>query len=145
MIYGWEWLVDEHVGKERPRGGQHYYTPARTRRQEKLIRDAYVDGEGPCWPPSVPIHLTLAFYFSRPPSHLRVDGMQLSSAGLKAGEYWHTYTPDLDNLEKLVVDALNEIAWADDKQIVRVEKQKIWVIGPNRIRMTTQEAGCTGY
>lgn len=38
----------------------------------------------------------------------------------------HTKTPDMDNLEKLVADALNGVFWLDDKQVCRVTKRKIY-------------------
>ena len=34
--------------------------------------------------------------------------------------------PDIDNLVKLAIDACNEILWADDAQIVRLECQKCY-------------------
>jgi Holliday junction resolvase RusA-like endonuclease len=38
----------------------------------------------------------------------------------------HTKKPDLDNLEKSVLDALTGIAWIDDAQVQRVTKEK-WI------------------
>lgn len=34
--------------------------------------------------------------------------------------------PDIDNVEKIVEDALNGIVWVDDKQVCKVEKDKIY-------------------
>ena len=39
---------------------------------------------------------------------------------------FHTQKPDLDNIEKTVLDALNRIAWADDGQVASVTKHKVW-------------------
>jgi len=39
---------------------------------------------------------------------------------------YHTQRPDLDNIEKAVLDGLNRIAFADDGQVAWVEKRKIW-------------------
>ena len=39
---------------------------------------------------------------------------------------WHTSKPDLDNLVKAVLDALNGVAYTDDKLVVRVDARKIW-------------------
>jgi Holliday junction resolvase RusA-like endonuclease len=33
------------------------------------------------------------------------------------GQLYHTQKPDKDNIEKLIVDALNGFAWADDAQV----------------------------
>lgn len=38
----------------------------------------------------------------------------------------HTQKPDIDNVEKMVMDALNGIAWQDDKQVAFSVADKIW-------------------
>ena len=57
-----------------------------------------------------PIGCTLAFYFERPKSHTKKQ-RQCD---------WHTGKADIDNLQKLVYDALSGIAYDDDKQIAFV-------------------------
>ena len=64
-----------------------------------------------------PIRCTLAFYFERPKSHTKKQRQS----------DWHTGKADIDNLQKLVFDALNGIAYDDDKQIVFVTACKRWV------------------
>lgn len=43
-------------------------------------------------------------------------------------KYWagraNLYTPDIDNVVKLVQDALNHVAWKDDKQITQITVKK---------------------
>jgi Holliday junction resolvase RusA-like endonuclease len=34
--------------------------------------------------------------------------------------------PDLDNLEKMILDCLNKIVWEDDKQIVEIHSRKFY-------------------
>lgn len=41
----------------------------------------------------------------------------------------HTKKPDLDNLEKAILDALNGVAWVDDSQVCRVLKEKLIASG----------------
>ena len=67
-----------------------------------------------------PVHLQLAFY--------RGHG---KATDLSAG--------DLDNLEKLVKDALNRLAYVDDSQVVRVEKWKDVDPGNPRTEVTIWE------
>lgn len=64
-----------------------------------------------------PIGCDLLFRFTRPKSHTR---KQRESG-------WHTGKADIDNLQKLVFDALNGVAYDDDKQIAFVIAYKRWV------------------
>ena len=41
--------------------------------------------------------------------------------------FWHIKKPDIDNLIKAVLDALNGILWRDDSQISQISAQKIYV------------------
>jgi len=76
--------------------------------------------------PAVPLKGALAvactFTFSRPKAHFRT--------GKYAGELKQTApalmvtTPDVDNVAKFYLDALNGKAFLDDRQIVRMEANK---------------------
>lgn len=63
-------------------------------------------------PPESPIELSIAFFFERPQSRMK--------------EARHTCKPDLDNLAKGVMDALNEVAWKDDGQVQELSLHKGW-------------------
>lgn len=63
--------------------------------------------------------------FARPASHWTTRGA-LSSAGLRAGPP----RPDVDNLVKAVMDALNGMAWRDDTQVVALDAVKRWTGAP---------------
>lgn len=57
----------------------------------------------------------------------------------------HTQRPDLDNIEKAILDGLNRIAFADDSQVAAVTKCKVW--GPSAKTVVIIEeigAGVTG-
>lgn len=41
-----------------------------------------------------------------------------------------TSTPDLDNLLKSTFDALNNIVWVDDAQIIKTNAEKIYGVNP---------------
>jgi len=47
-------------------------------------------------------------------------------AAMLAGEIRHDKKPDLDNLEKHLLDCCNGVLWEDDKQIDRVLKRKCY-------------------
>jgi Holliday junction resolvase RusA-like endonuclease len=38
----------------------------------------------------------------------------------------HTQKPDLDNIQKAILDGLNRIAFADDSQVAEIECRKMW-------------------
>lgn len=101
-------------GKQRARVTRFgSYTPKETKRAEaelgweaKGIRAPLLFG---------PVQLTIEIEIEPPKSWNR--GLRLKA--LTGGSY-PTAKPDLDNVVKLIGDALNGIAWADDKQIVMV-------------------------
>lgn len=68
-----------------------------------------------------PIACNLAFFFERPKSHAKKQRKC----------HWHTGKADIDNLQKLVFDALNGIAYDDDKQIASAYSVKQWVEPPD--------------
>lgn len=41
-----------------------------------------------------------------------------------AGEIRHTRKPDIDNVVKTVMDALNKLAWHDDSQVISIKAEK---------------------
>jgi Holliday junction resolvase RusA-like endonuclease len=61
---------------------------------------------------------------------------RLRSAAL-AGEVAYTGKPDKDNIEKLVMDALNGVAWVDDCQVDRGPVVKRYGV-PERIEVTVE-------
>jgi Holliday junction resolvase RusA-like endonuclease len=68
------------------------------------------------------ISITMTFYFARPRSHYgtgkNADKIKLSAPDEK------TTKPDLDNLIKFVLDAMNGIVFLDDSQITHIEADK---------------------
>jgi Holliday junction resolvase RusA-like endonuclease len=45
---------------------------------------------------------------------------------MAAGEILPVVKPDLDNVAKLILDALNGVAWHDDNQIARLTISKVY-------------------
>mgnify|MGYP001615458633 CR=1 FL=1 len=60
-----------------------------------------------------PIFLRLTFYLSRPKGHRGKTGRILDSA-----PKYPTVKPDVDKLSRAIMDALTEIVWNDDAQVV---------------------------
>ena len=110
------------IGKERPRVTIHgTYTPAATVRAEKAIKAAYelavADMGG-----------TVADY--RAPRHVSVSVTIWTQRPLpksrprRVATEEDTFKPDADNVSKLVLDALNGVAWADDSQVTDLNVHK---------------------
>jgi Holliday junction resolvase RusA-like endonuclease len=69
------------------------------------------------------IAASLRLYMARPKSHFNTRG-ELNKAGL--AEPLPARKPDLDNAAKIVLDALNGCAYADDCQIVDLHVHRRW-------------------
>lgn len=95
------------------------YDPSKDIKKDFLMT---VQNSAPDEPITLPIMLSVQFYFGRPKSHYKTGK---NSTMLKDGcPEWHTSRKDIDNLQKLIFDALNGIFWKDDAQICWVEAQK---------------------
>ena len=95
--------------KQRPRVFRgHGYTPKETRDFEKLV-SGWAKKLYKKKPSDKPLKVVIDMYFERAKSNKK-----------KA----HTQTPDVDNAAKGILDSLNEIVWADDKQIVEIQLNK---------------------
>ena len=92
--------------KARPRFRGHAYTPKETLEYERAIR-SFVALQDPVLMTGA-VTLNVIFQYQRPK---------------KAPEH-KTGRPDLDNLIKGVMDALNGILWLDDAQVVRIHAGK---------------------
>lgn len=116
-------IEGEPKGKGRPRANRKgwIYTPNETREYEERIRSAY---EGPKFMDSVYVKIR-AYYLKAK-----------SSKGL-----FPLKKPDADNVAKIILDSLNGVAYADDKQVVRLTVIKEWTTDYPRVEVTLKEWG----
>ena len=100
-------------GKARPRFTRQgrAYTPKNTVDYEEQIKQAYIAAGGTLISDTAPILICITACFKRAKSN------KMDSPTLK---------PDADNIAKAVCDALNGIAYKDDKQITRLKVDKVW-------------------
>ncbi|HUS78578.1 MAG TPA: RusA family crossover junction endodeoxyribonuclease [Patescibacteria group bacterium] len=97
------------------------FTPKKVKEWESIVRgEAEKHFESAYdWP----VVVTLIFYMPRPKSR-RLD-------------IWVPTTPDLDNLEKSILDALNGVAYTDDRLVVAKSSSKRYVTdGEPRVSIT---------
>lgn len=107
------------VGKARPRdNGDHFYTPQNTRDYERKVKACYrqVCNSDPT---DKPVAVNIYVYMSVAKSLSKKKREQiLMSPPMKK--------PDIDNIAKIILDALNRLAWNDDKQVVKLSVRKEW-------------------
>ena len=116
-------------GKGRPkassRGGfVRMYTPAATRQyEEKISRSAALARAD--WPVlETPISLRVVAHHPIPISWSKRKQQQALQGDLVPGK------PDLDNVAKAVLDALNGVIYADDKQVIKLVAEKKYSFDP---------------
>lgn len=98
------------VGKQRPRVTRRgTYTAEKTRVAEREIKTMYEALFGDYEPLRGPLHVTIFIY----------DTLPLSRPKRVVREAY-TVKPDADNVAKLVLDALNGVAFVDDAQITEL-------------------------
>lgn len=86
------------------------YTAEKTRNAEKRIAEAWT---GPCF--HTPVEVTIMF--DREGIAVTVTPVDVEQLSKLRG--------DLDNYLKTVLDALNGIAWDDDRQVVKITAVKL--------------------
>ena len=112
------------VAKGRPRYAKRgnfvqTYTPTKTREYEDLIREYAAQAMGSSEPLETPIWVNLMFAMPIPKSTPKK-----LLEGYLNGSIHHTKKPDVDNLAKAILDAMNNVVYLDDSQIVRLTMSK---------------------
>lgn len=107
------------VGKARPRvttrgGYARAYTPERTREFENRIKAAYIEKYGRTKLIG-PLAIDVIACFEPPVSTSKKKRRQMLD-----GDIPYIKKPDLDNIVKAVLDALNGIAYDDDSYVIKV-------------------------
>jgi Holliday junction resolvase RusA-like endonuclease len=125
-------------GKGRPRfvrATGRTYTPAETKQAEgEVLGEWVLDGEHRI---DGPVVVRIDAAMQRPDAHWRVDGT-LSAAGLRAS--YPIRKPDVDNIFKLITDALSGHAFGDDALIVEGRCVKRWAAAHERAHVTVEIA-----
>ena len=108
-------------GKGRPRfaGRGKVYTPESTKRYENLIALTYKSKIGEMF--YGPLSVSIDCYFAIPKGTAKNK-----IADMINGKIMPEVTPDADNISKAVLDALNGIAYKDDKQVAKLYVAKYY-------------------
>jgi Holliday junction resolvase RusA-like endonuclease len=118
MIFYFE-IPGSPKGKGRPRFTRsgHAYTPESTASYENLVKVCFAQkyhGTQPI-PHGVPVEAHITAFFPIPKS-----ASKSRAADMERGFELPTKKPDTDNLAKIVLDALNGMAYHDDAQVVEL-------------------------
>lgn len=106
------------VGKGRPRFSTRgsfvqAYTPKKTKDYEDLIRKTFTDSGLMPFAANVPLSINVLAVMPIPKSTNKKNRQAMLDL-----EIMHMSKPDVDNILKCILDALNGYAYPDDKQIV---------------------------
>lgn len=113
-------------GKGRPRFTRtgHSYTPKETVAYETQIRDAFkASGQKQI---EGPVRVFIKVYMAIPAS-----APKCKREAMRLNIIRPTKKPDIDNVIKVVLDALNGLAYADDKNVVYVGASKWYAEEPS--------------
>lgn len=104
-----------------PRLGKHQsITPNNTVLYENLVKTCYMRShEGECFDEDQPLEVIIYAYYEIPKSMSKKDKQAVMD-----GKLFPTKKPDADNIAKVICDALNGMAYKDDKQIVDLHLMK---------------------
>lgn len=114
-----------HIGPLKGKDRPHYdtrnrrtYTPSKTQRYEKALRKDALARWGNI-PTDKPVAIRITAYKAIPKSYTKANKILAAY-----GRMLPTSRPDLDNIVKIVLDALNGVVYTDDRQVVRLEALK---------------------
>ena len=127
-------ILGEPMGKQRPKFNRYTrsaHTPEKTVNYETYVKELYVSSRLPMLQGYIKINIIA--YYSIPGTTSKKKHEQMINKFILPDK-----KPDLDNIAKIICDALNKIAYADDKQIVVLHLEKYYSDRP-RVELQMEE------
>lgn len=123
-------------GKQRPRHTRtgHTYTPPETQQHEKQIALAFRQQYKDRFADDAYIRCEITVLYDIPKAFSKAK-----REGAIIGEIRPDKKPDADNIAKIVLDALNGVAFRDDTQIVELSVEKWYTHGEPKTIVTLTE------
>ena len=121
MFYEFE-VIGKITGKARPKVNTYTmrdYTPTQTKDYENLIKQYFVIKYPKYIPIENRIKITIVAYFP-----ILKNTSRTNTEKMLNNEISPTKKPDIDNIVKIILDALNKIAFKDDNQITKLDVEK---------------------
>lgn len=133
-----DFIVDgKPQGKQRPRFSRiskTVYTPTKTAKYERRIAEAYTESGGKCIPADCYVSVNVSAFFPVPKSYSKKKREDCLERILRPDK-----KPDMDNILKVVLDALNEVAYEDDKQVVELIGRKYYTESDGFLFVSVEE------
>jgi Holliday junction resolvase RusA-like endonuclease len=123
-------------GKQRPRWFKFgTYTPKETVNYETLIKELFAVKYADFKPIDCPVKMALEIFHSIPNSKSKKV-----KALMEAGSIRPAVRPDMDNVIKILCDALSGLAYQNDSQIIELTAKKFYSYIP-RVELTLDGCG----
>ena len=115
------------MGKQRPRILKTgiAYTPKQTVNYETFVKMLYLEKYAGVKPFEGPVAVEIVALYQIPRS-----ANKRRKEAMRRGAIKPTVRPDVDNILKIVTDALNGVAYLDDKQIIECSVNKCYAEAP---------------
>ncbi|MBQ3407621.1 MAG: RusA family crossover junction endodeoxyribonuclease [Clostridia bacterium] len=123
MIYEFE-VPGKIIGKGRPRLNSYtgsVYTPTRTKDYETLVEQYFLLKYPRFKPFEGRVQVEINANFEVPKSAKKAEKELMLENKINP-----TKKPDIDNIIKIILDAMNGIAFRDDTQITKLQVEKIY-------------------
>ena len=123
MVYEFE-MDGEIVGKARPRMNTYTgraYTPNKTKNYEYCLRQWFCMKYPKFRPLENRLKVKIIAYFD-----IVKSTSKKKAAEMLDGKISPTKKPDIDNITKIVLDAMNKFAFKDDTQVTKLEVEKVY-------------------
>jgi Holliday junction resolvase RusA-like endonuclease len=129
-------------GKQRPRATRtgRVYTPKQTVNQEAYIKMLAATAMRGLAPFVGPLEATFSISVAIPKSFTRQQRKLIDE-----GNLYPTSKPDIDNVVKLLCDAMNGVVYGDDKQIVDLYVSKIYEDSASTTVMVSMKGTNNGH
>lgn len=123
-------ILGEPIGKGRPRfttraGYPKAYTPEKTAAYENLIKVAFLESKEEIFEKDMQLSMELLAVFSIPKNTSARMRIKMQNKDILPQK-----KPDIDNIAKVIMDALNGLAYHDDAQICNLKVSKIYGDNP---------------
>lgn len=137
MKYEFE-VLGKIIGKSRPRINSYtgvVYTPNNTKDYENLIRQYFlINNKGPIKTLESRVKVKIIAYFKIPKSTKKSLTYEMLENKVSP-----TKKPDIDNIVKIVLDALNNFVIKDDIQVCKLETEKVYTQDEEKLYIEIEE------